>query len=175
MKIKAILILIALAVAGYFLVNNNQEIIQDTEREEIHYHAGFQVYKDQQVVDLAKLEYMKIEPCGDDHSENIDAEHEQLEKAHLHDNVGDVVHVHREDATWADLFTNIDYQLPENAVAYDTNSQKINNFPSSPIKAYQSIIIFEDQAQYSESSLENAVQREYMIEVEQTSENCGQE
>ena len=32
--------------------------------EEVHYHAGFQVYIDNKLQDFAKLKYMSIKPCG---------------------------------------------------------------------------------------------------------------
>ena len=38
-------------------------------------------------------------------------EDKQLEKAHLHDLIGTVAHIHRENATWRDLFKNIGYSV----------------------------------------------------------------
>src|SRR4051812_30234652 len=74
--------------------------------KELHYHAGFQVYENGKQKSFADIAYMHDKPCTGKKAEE-EKEDEQIEKAHLHDLVGDVVHVHRENATWGDLFKNI--------------------------------------------------------------------
>ena len=86
--------------------------VKTAEDEGIHFHAGIQVYVDNELQDFADLKYMKQDPCDDKHEATDSPEEEQLEKAHLHDLNGDVVHVHRDQATWADLFQNMPYELP---------------------------------------------------------------
>src|ERR1700730_17097255 len=70
----------------------------------VHFHAGFQVYVDDKLQDFSDFKYMHEAPCtvnGKPLTNNhVD---EQIEKAHLHDQIGDVVHVHRLGATWSDL------------------------------------------------------------------------
>lgn len=60
--------------------------------------------------DYSDWQYMHLELCTDEQERHED---EQIEKAHLHDGVGDVVHVHREGAVWGDLFKNIGVELAE--------------------------------------------------------------
>ncbi len=73
-------------------------------QHETHLHAGFQVYVDGVKQDFSDYQYMEIQPCGiTDYGEKT-PEEQQLEKAHLHDGVGDVVHVHRAGATWGGPF-----------------------------------------------------------------------
>ena len=79
--------------------------------EHIHYHAGFVVYIDGVKQDYSDYKYMNFVPCSQ-HDEKKSAAEEQIEKAHLHDGVGDVVHVHRSGSTWGDLFKNIGVTLP---------------------------------------------------------------
>jgi hypothetical protein len=79
--------------------------------EHLHYHAGFRVYIDGQLQDYSDYKYMNFVPCSE-HDEKKSAAEEQIEKAHLHDGVGDVVHVHRSGSTWGDLFKNIGIDLP---------------------------------------------------------------
>ena len=52
--------------------------------EEVHYHAGFQVYKDDKLVDFSDFKYMHIEPCSTgDHEEQPTQEEEQIEEAQI--------------------------------------------------------------------------------------------
>ena len=161
MRIKASVIVILIFALLFIYVNRQQKPQVDEETEEFHIHAGFKVYKDNELVDFSGLEYMKINPCltGDGHAENED---EQIEKAHLHDNVGDVAHVHRENATWADLFMNIGYPIMGN-----------EDLLASPIKAYESVVFFEGENSDIESKASSKVSREHILEVEGKSENCG--
>ena len=101
--------------------------------EEVHYHAGFLVYVDGVKQDFSDTKYMHVEAC-DEEGHEVE-EDEQLEKAHLHDGVGDVVHVHRNDATWKDLFTNIRYEFPSaQEVAGYVNGVRVENILKEPIK-----------------------------------------
>ncbi len=84
---------------------------QWSKREEsVHYHAGFTVYVNGEKQDYSDWRYMHLELCTDGQEQHED---EQIEKAHLHDGVGDVVHVHRTGAKWGDLFENIGVKLAE--------------------------------------------------------------
>ena len=78
--------------------------------EGIHYHAGFKVYTDGQLEDFSQIKYMSVLACEVDEEIEYE-ENDQLEKAHLHDEVGEVVHVEAEGAKWKDLFQNINYKF----------------------------------------------------------------
>ncbi len=165
-----VLLLFAFVGAGFFLYKNKISPV-----EEIHFHAGFQVYVNNQMLDFSDFKYMQIKPCGgDDHSED-----EQIEKAHLHDGVGDVVHAHREGGTWRDLFTNIKYQIPNdkdpiagNIVGY-VNGQLVPQIFSMPIIANSSAVFFIGQNTDLEQKVVTRVTQEHIKEVEKKSENCG--
>lgn len=80
------------------------------QQKDVHYHAGFVVYVNGEKQDYSDWQYMHWELCTDGQDQHED---EQIEKAHLHDGVGDVVHVHRSGAKWGDLFDNIGVRLAE--------------------------------------------------------------
>ena len=140
--------------------------------EEVHYHAGFQVYVDGQLQDFADLKYMQIKPCGG----VFDNEDDQIEKAHLHDNVGDVVHVHRKGAMWGDLFKNLQWEIPKDKefVGY-LNGERKENLLNYPLLPYDSVVFFSGKIEDMNHKLQARVTDDHMKEVEKGSENCGTE
>ncbi len=63
-----ILFLLIALIGGLFWYQNTKK-----ETDEVHYHAGFIVYKDGKRQDFSALKYMHIQPCSDDkisHQEN---------------------------------------------------------------------------------------------------------
>lgn len=136
--------------------------------EAIHYHAGFMVFKDNAQVDFSDIKYMEVKPCGgDEHDED-----EQIEKAHLHDGVGDVVHVHREGAKWTDLFTNIKYPIDYSTAKAYVNGTQLTNFQDLTIQPYDSVVVLIGEND-TEAALSNAVTKTHIEETEKRSENCG--
>jgi hypothetical protein len=138
----------------------------------IHFHAGFIVLKDNKQVDFSNIKYMHTKPCGNTTVEHTDPEEEQIEKAHLHDYVGDVVHVHRKGATWGDLFTNLKYPLDYAHVTAYINGQKTTNVQQFPIRAYDSLVVFIGKNDIK-LGLTKAVKKSHMQQVEKKSDNCG--
>ena len=58
--------------------------------------------------DFSESKYMSLIVCEKEADEAKKTRGQiQIEKAHLHDNIGDVVHVEQKDAKWKDLFENI--------------------------------------------------------------------
>jgi hypothetical protein len=139
----------------------------------VHIHAGFQVYKDESLQDFSDFKYMHEMPCTVD-GKPIEGAHidEQLEKAHLHDENGDVVHVHRKGALWRDLFTNIKYPISEDAVAY-SNGKKVENILDKEIAAFESVVFFEGKHTKDQELLKKAVTKERITEIENSSEYCA--
>ncbi len=139
-----------------------------------HIHAGFHVYVDGQQQDFSGPRYMSLIPCSEGHKKLTPAE-TQLEKAHLHDQVGDVVHVHHEGATWGDLLKNINFSIDPNKslVAY-SNGQPIDNLFTRKIQNHESVVVIigDDHGQ-TEIHLANGVTAERIAEVEKASELCG--
>ena len=175
-SLSVVITMIVLAFLVMFLGNGfieKGEVLNDTDtHEEIHYHAGFQVYKDNELVDFTDSKYMNFRPCseGEDHHD-LSPEEEQIEKAHLHDNIGDVVHVHLDGAIWQDLFTNIDYELGE--IEGYLNGERVENVLELPIEEYDSVVIFEGDNADIDGKIENRIEKEWIIEVGNMSESCG--
>lgn len=127
------------------------------EVEHIHYHAGFVVYIDGAKQDYSDFKYMNLKLCTEEKSQPT-KEELQIEKAHLHDGVGDVVHVEQAGARWSDLFKNIGVNLPPDLTVLD-----------DPIEPNSSIVItIGQQVDYPEK-----VSLEHIKEVEAKSELCG--
>ena len=139
----------------------------------VHYHAGFQVYKDGKLQDFSDFKYMHEKPCTADGKPIEDPNpDEQMEKAHLHDNDGDVVHVHREKARWKDLFQNIKYPIGENVTGY-VNGKKVDDILDQPITKDESVIFFIGKNPDETKLLKKAVTVQRIREVEKKSETCS--
>ncbi len=140
----------------------------------IHYHAGFIVIKNNKIEDFSGIQYMHAKPCGNAPANEKETEAEQqIEKAHLHDFVGDVVHVHREGAAWKDLFTNLAYKIDYADVEGYINGKKIPDFQNQPIKPYDSLVIFNGKNENITRYLKQAVTKSHIEQVEKKSDNCG--
>ena len=163
--IGVILVFILIAAIGV--------ILRDTvfAPKKIHIHAGFHVYKDNKLVDFSDAKYMHAEPCTiHDDLKRVD---EQGEKAHLHDFVGDVVHVHRVGATWGDLFKNIKYSVDESKTLAYVNSKEISHIFSYQIHPYDSLVLFIGKHDAVKQALSQAVSKDYIQKIEKQSESCG--
>ncbi|MDP3940950.1 MAG: hypothetical protein Q8Q49_01435 [bacterium] len=142
----------------------------------VHYHAGFIVIKDNQQVSFSDQKYMSIKPCVLDKAKNHEDSEEdtQREKAHLHDSIGDVVHVEARGAKWKDLFTNITYDLNYAEVEAYINGKKVTNFQDSTIWPYDSLVAFVGNGNNVNNFLSRAVTKKHIQEVASKSEDCGE-
>jgi hypothetical protein len=141
------------------------------ETEHVHYHAGFRIYIDDYLQDYSGYQHMNYTPCSE-HDHKKSPEEEQLEKAHLHDGVGDVVHVHRTGAVWGDLLVNSKIELPsKKEVEGFVDGLKQENILTTPIEPYTTAIFLVGESR-SERSAER-VERAHIEEVEAKSELCG--
>ena len=140
----------------------------------VHFHAGFQVYADDKLQDFSNFKYMHQKPCTiDGKPMEGEKEDEQMEKAHLHDQIGDVVHVHRAGAKWKDLFINIKYPMNENNITGYINGVKTENILDQKIEPYQSVVFFVGKHTDDKKYLEKAVKVDYIKKIEKKSEQCG--
>jgi hypothetical protein len=156
-----ILIIIILGTTFWYIIGifNHPEFI--------HYHAGFRVYINSTLQDFSDDQYMNFAGC----SLRGKSENNQEEKAHLHDNVGEVVHVHRSGAVWGDLFNNIKFSFPTNSpITGYVNGKNVDNILSYSIKPYDSVIIIAGES--SNIDLNNYVLKSQILKVEQKSESC---
>lgn len=176
---KLVIIFSVILAIGYYIYffvpapKKNNPSPQSESDKEIHYHAGFLVYVDGTLQDFSDFQYMHIEPCETEEQENPpdEKENEQLEKAHLHDNIGNVVHVHRVNALWQDLFKNINFQIPQNkSLSGYKNGVKTDNLLNSAILPYDSVLfIIGDDKNIDKSQ---SVTGEYLEGIEEKTESC---
>lgn len=141
------------------------------EVEHVHYHAGFLVYIDDELQDYSNYKYMNFVACTE-HDTKKSSQEEQIEKAHLHDSIGDVVHVHRKGAIWGDLFKNIKVQIPKDKelVGY-INGERVEDIMQQPIAEYSSVVFVIGKSDIDHSK--GVVTKEHIKEVEAKSELCG--
>jgi hypothetical protein len=113
----------------------------------IHYHANFALYINNQREEFkAKENYSAIEVC------TLNNTVLPSERAHMHSNVNDVVHVEDHAVTWGQFFTNLGWTIGPNFIATPTgtiytNSGEtklhtiINNQDYTDISGVQNIVI----------------------------------
>lgn len=159
------LIILLLGLSSFFL--SKRENISN----KVHYHAGFIVFENEKKLDFSDTKYMFIKPCTLDGEENEEMEDSQLEKAHLHDNVGDVIHIEEEGAVWSDLFTNIEFYVDYSKVTAFINGQKVSGFETQSIKSNDSLVLFIDYV--DEKLLSQAVTTQYIEDTAKKSTTCG--
>lgn len=165
-KIIFPLLFILVVAAGYVYIKT-----RPSPPAKIHIHAGFLVYINGKLQDFSSDNYMNIEFCSAQKVKETPQE-TQIGKAHLHDHVGDVVHVHRTGAVWGDLFTNMRYTFPAGEpVAGYVNGRPVPNILSYPIKAYDSVTIVVGKS--SGVDLSKTVPKSHIVDVEKHSESCS--
>jgi hypothetical protein len=166
-KIIITILCIICIILGYVYMRS--KTVSTTTK--IHYHAGFMVYLDGKLQDFSKDIYMNKEFCSLPHK--IETPEEiQIAKAHLHDNIGDIVHVHSPGAVWGDLFANIHYSFPDGKqiIGY-INGQTVPDILHYPIKPYDSIVIvIGDTSSVDRTKM---VSKNHIVEVEKQSEGCS--
>lgn len=88
----------------------------------VHYHANFAVYIDGQREQFKDSTYYEdviaCAPTGD----NIDP----AERAHMHENINNVVHVHDHAVTWGQFFTNLGWYIGDDFVKTRTTLYAAN-------------------------------------------------
>ncbi len=160
------LFIILIFISGFFIAK--QTILKS---KVVHYHAGFQVYINGKLQDYSGWQYMHQEPCSLN-GKPVASKDEQIEKAHLHERVGDVVHVHRTGVIWQDLLTNIKVAIPNDAIGY-INGQKGDNFLQVPILPYDSLVVVIGNNNDIQKELAGKVTKAHIQLIEKTSEQCG--
>jgi hypothetical protein len=74
-----------------------------------HYHANFAIFMDGERVDLSGDRYMEeVSACRVSEGKIL-----PQERAHLHNNVPDVAHVHHPGVTWGHLLANLGFGVGE--------------------------------------------------------------
>ena len=147
---------------------------QQSSGHDIHYHAGIKIYVDGKPQDFSSIRYMSITPCGEEKHDST-PEEKQLQKAHFHEGIDDVVHVHAEGATWGDLIKNIKLNLDSSkeVAGYSNENTKIEDILNTPIVADESIVIVVGDQSSASAYLKDKVTIDHIKEVEKMSELCG--
>lgn len=100
-KQQLIKALIAIVLTLFWVVAIRFVVIQN---DEVHYHANFAVFVDgvREPFDLFTY-YEEVESCS------IKGVSDPKIRVHMHDQIGHVVHVHDEGATWGHFFANLSW------------------------------------------------------------------
>lgn len=170
MKRIAIVLAAAIIVALAFWAGRTY-MTRSKQAGNPHFHAGFRVYADGILQDYSDLKYMHIEPCTKDAHRDEKKDGREM-KAHLHDGIGDVVHVHRNGAVWRDLFTNIHVTFPagEPIQGY-IGGKPVADILAQPISAYESVVIVVGNSAGVLTT--EAVTVDHIRAAEKRSESCG--
>jgi len=169
-KIIVVIIIFILTTLSYF---GYLAIKKFTTPENVHYHAGFVVFQNDKKIDFSDFKYMRVKPCLLDESNHDESPEDiQSEKAHLHDNVGDVVHIEGEGTIWKDLFTNIKYDLDYTSATTYINGKKVSNFENLSVQPDDSIVIL--TGDNKSDHLKDAVSKKYIEEKAAKSVDCGE-
>lgn len=165
--------ILAAIVAGILILAGGlfaYSAFQSKPHEEVHLHAGFQVYIDDKQIDFSNNKYMYFLPCGVDsaHQKNLN------DKVHLHDKVGDVAHVHAAGMKWKDLFEAIKYDLPYTEdTKYIKDGVEVENLLEQEIQNNESVIFVFDGEKKVEEYVKDQVSVEHIEEIAHSKENCG--
>lgn len=166
-KFVTILLFIICVIFGYIYIRT--KLISSPAK--LHYHAGFLVYVDGKLQDFSADKYMNLYFCSNPHPTET-LQEIQIGKAHLHNNIGDVVHVHRPGAVWGDLFINMHYTFPVGKpITGYVNGHAVRNILIYPIKPYDSIIITVGKS--SSIDITKIVPKSHILNVEKHSESCS--
>jgi hypothetical protein len=126
----------------------------------LHYHANFAVFINNVQINFSDPSYMHLAPCLADSTE---VSFNKLDNVHLHDLVGNVVHVHQGGVVWNDLFKSVKYDLYKNIedakqpnVTYYLNGKKVDkSVLSMPIQKEDKLLITADAQTGPESISES--------------------
>jgi hypothetical protein len=161
-------LIIVIGIVGYGILNY---VNGNVSHSEYHLHAGFKVFLDDKPVDFSASKYMYFQPCGLPSSQQKALQ----DKVHLHDRIGDVVHVHAEGVKWDDLFTSLKYEIPKNKnLSFYVDGIKTGDLLNTIIKDNQSVIIVIDGKKEDKEYLKDKVSFEKIEKVAKTKENCGE-
>ncbi len=112
----------------------------------IHYHANFAVFINNTKVNFSDPSYMHLAPCVADYTI---ISFNKRDNVHLHDQVGNVVHVHQGKIVWNDLFKSIKYDLfkgtsanPKNTLNIYLNEKKVDKTVLNQTISKQSKLLF---------------------------------
>jgi Cu+-exporting ATPase len=140
--------------------------------EETHLHAGFQIYLDGVLQDYSDDRYMHLNPCSEEQGEDYSMVQERV---HLHNNIGDVAHIHVKGVKYLDLMESIGIQdlFGSGYISY-LNGQEVSDLLNKEISPYDSaVFMIGNKPDDINNLLVNQVTQEKIVETEEQVENCG--
>jgi hypothetical protein len=161
-KIALLLALIVLAGLAYFRPAGKDP--------EVHIHAGLHVYIDGEQQDYSGFEFMSIEPCGeeeeDEHSDSVN------DNIHLHDGIGNVVHIHTDGVSWRHVLEKLGLDTSNLSEFYlDNEKVDISTTLNQEVKDLASalVIVGNDPIEITPDKF---VDREFILETAEKGESC---
>jgi hypothetical protein len=90
---------------------------------QVHYHANFAVYINSQREEFKGPQfYQEVAACS-----STNDIHLPQQRAHMHDNINSVVHVHDHAATWGQFFENFDWYVGPDFIETDNGTKYIED------------------------------------------------
>ena len=87
--------------------------------EQVHYHANFAVYLNGSRDEFKGSQYYQsVEVCSVDRGVTIPEQ-----RAHMHDNINSVIHIHDHATTWGQFFENLGWSIGSNYIHTDDGTQ----------------------------------------------------
>lgn len=165
-RLILLLCAVLLFAALYFIFS----IARKEPEEHTHFHAGFLVYINGERQDYSATRFMHLDVCsipGKQDTHTLD----EKDTVHLHDNVGDIAHIHTPNVTWGMLFANMNVAFPKNTpiIGY-RNGKIVQNILSTPIYKDDSVIIVVGDEKKVDVSTYVTIKR--IREVEGKSNTC---
>lgn len=81
------------------------------QTDEVHYHANFALYINGQKEDFNGAKYYtEVEMC------TVNADNVPAKRAHMHDNINNVIHVEDHAVTWGDFFSNLGWYITPTSI-----------------------------------------------------------
>ncbi len=148
---QSVLILLLAGIVIGFGIFSVIRMIKYVPQEHVHYHANFQVFVNgKQETFQDPLYYQEVAGCLRDNDTD------PIHRAHMHDEVYDVVHVHAPGVTWNHFFENINIgteptslriggtvyaNTDTSTVTYILNGRKLAALVGQSIKSEDTLLI----------------------------------
>lgn len=136
--------------------------------EDVHFHAGFHIYTDNRLMEFSDTKYMHVNPCTEDDTNHVDTSEE---RAHLHNNIGDVVHVHSSRATWGDLLKTLRFSSNEYRTFY-LNGKLAPSLENTFIHEYDQMLLLVGENENIQEKIDTLPDENRIRQAEQLTESC---
>lgn len=133
--------------------------------QSVHMHAGFQVYDGEEQLDFSGVKYMYVGKCAD-----MKAPENLQDRVHLHNQIGDVAHIHAPGITWKDLFWSLEKEeLIDEIDRMIVDGEEVDVNLEKEIKAYERTIFLIENDMSVDQAWDDIMSLDHIIQVEQES------